>query len=145
MTKWFAVALTVIAAALIPGGAIAGGESGGGYGSSSDIDIVRVEMQGSLSTNADINVFGTLECTSGGPLIFSATLAQDSTGGTAAGTNTGHTCRAGKTIKWVITAQGDEVMVDDEIRVTVVAVPDLGPTATETEEKVLHWGLHVGF
>jgi hypothetical protein len=139
MKKWFAACLAMAAAVLVPGGSI-GYASGGG--SFDEIDVVRVELSESLSGNADVNVFGTLKCDGAGDVDFDITVLQVSTAGTGAGSNNGLTCRAGKTIKWVVTAQGEDMMVDDEIKVTVVAS---GSTvATETEEKVLQWGLHVG-
>jgi hypothetical protein len=141
MKKWFAACLAMAAAVLVPGGSI-GHASGGG--SFSGIDVVRVEMAGSSGT-ADVNVFGTLKCEFDGGVLLDVTLDQPSTNGTGAGGQNGHVCEAGRTIKWVVTAGGENMMVDDPIKVTADAVVELSPQVeTTTETKVLGWGLHAG-
>jgi hypothetical protein len=141
--RTFFVGVAVIVAVLIPSAAT-GETTAASDDHSPRLDIVHVEMDGSGSGNADVNVFGTLRCGTGaGPLNFDVTLVQPSTGGTGAGASRGYTCRPGKTIKWVLTAQGLQMMVDDPIKVTVeAALVDLPPFATATEVKVLRWGLH---
>jgi len=143
MRKWVVACLAVGAAVLVPGGSI-GYASGGG--SFSDIDIVRVEMAGGTGA-ADVNVFGTLKCEDDGGVLLDVTLTQSSTSGTGAGGQNGHVCQAGRTIKWVVTAGGENMMVDDPIKVRADAVVEPPGTQVETttETKVLGWGLHATF
>jgi hypothetical protein len=142
MRKWVVACLAVGAAVLVPGGSI-GYASGGG--SFSELDIVRVEMVSGVGA-ADVNVFGTLKCKFDGGVQLDVQLAQPATAGTGAGAHNGHVCEAGRTIKWVITAAGENMMVDDPIKATVEAVVELTPQVEmTTETKVLGWGLHASF
>lgn len=145
MKKWLVFGLAVVAAALVPGGAIGGavGETGDDESSIGAFDIVYAEASGSTSGNLDITVFGTLQCEGAGPLNLDMAIQQPSTGGAGAGANNGQTCPApGQTIKWVMTAAGTSMLIDDEIVIEVLANGSTIATATET--KVLHWGLHAG-
>jgi hypothetical protein len=137
------VGLAVIVAALTPWTATATA-TGDDEPSTGAIDIVHAEMAGTLSGNGEINAFGTLRCTSAGPLNFDILVDQPSTGGTGVhGTNTAYTCPApGATIKWLLSAQGGPWLIDDDVTITIVVV---GATvATRTEQQLLHWGLHAG-
>jgi hypothetical protein len=142
MTKRFMACLVMATAVLVPAGSI-GHASGGG--SFSNLDIVRVEMVSGVGA-ADVNVFGTLKCKFNGGVQLDVMLVQPSTVGTGAGGQNGHVCEAGRTIKWVVTAAGENMMVDDPIKATVEAVVELTPQVeVTTETKVLGWGLHATY
>jgi hypothetical protein len=135
MTARILVGVAVLAAALIPWTATATA-TGGGEPSTSAIDIVYAEMDGS----GEFNVWGTVRCTVIGDLTLDVEFEQTSSGGTGAGASNSHTCLApGQTIKWVIDAIGVRLMVEDEVTITAFAA---GATvATKTETHILHWGL----